>query len=221
MPGRFYGEILRWKKRKMSRRAGAGRKGRRRKKLHCPGFISSHYDPRALSPPPPSLSSSPASSLPSAHPTLSPSATSSDIKLFIVHNGASSFVKSKKKKRNINGRNRRRERFLPCLRGKGVLRQICRSPSSVSSPSRPLVPVASFLFFFFFFLQRTRKHDRRAIDPKTLYGETRQRNAEYRRKFTFVMACNKYLFDRTLFQLFIWIDIKAYRERMDGGRAGS
>lgn len=74
--------------------------------------------------------------------------------------------------------------------------------ASVSSPSRPLVLVASFLFFFFF-LQRTRKHDRSAIDPKTLYGETRQRNAEYRRKFTFVMACNKYLFDRTLFQLFI------------------
>jgi hypothetical protein len=31
----------------------------------------------------------------------------------------------------------------------------------------------------------------------------RQRNAEYRRKFTFVMARNKYLSGRTLFQLFI------------------
>jgi len=60
-----------------------------------------------------------------------------------------------------------------------------------------------FLVFPFFFLQRIRKHDRRTIDPKTLYGETRQRNAEYRRKFTFVMVRNKYLFDRTLFQLFI------------------
>ena len=58
MPSRFYGEILRWKKRKTSRRAGEEGKGRRRKKLHCPGFISSHYDPRALSPPSPPAATS-------------------------------------------------------------------------------------------------------------------------------------------------------------------
>jgi len=125
------------------RRDERGREERAEEERNCTARVSyrvitilGHFRP--LHP----LSSSPASSLPSTHPTLPPSATSSDIKLFIVHNGASSFVKSKKK-RNINGRNWRRER--PCLRGKGVLRQICRSPSP------PSVSVASFLFFLFFF----------------------------------------------------------------------
>lgn len=60
----------------------------------------------------------------------------------------------------------RRERTTPsCLRGKGVLRQICRSPSSASPPDRSR-PRRRY-----FFLRRTRKHDKRAIDPKTLYGE--------------------------------------------------
>lgn len=64
--------------------------------------------------------------------------------------------------------NRRRERTTLPARGKGVLRQICRSPSSVSLPPAAPPSAASFLFFLFFLLRRTRKHDRRAIDPKTL-----------------------------------------------------
>jgi len=62
----------------------------------------------------------------------------------------------------------------PAPAEEGVLRQICRFPSA-RRPSHP-VPSArsspSPASLRFFFLQRTRKHDRRAIDPKALYDET-------------------------------------------------
>jgi len=201
------------------RRDERGREERAEEERNCTARVSyrvitilGHFRP--LHP----LSSSPASSLPSTHPTLPPSATSSDIKLFIVHNGASSFVKSKKKEK-YKWKKLAERTTLPA-RKRGASSNLSISLVGLF-PWPPSVSVASFLFFLFFFLRRIRKHDRRTIDPKTLYGETRQRNAEYRRKFTFVMVRNKYLFDRTLFQLFIWIDIKAYRERMDGGERGS
>lgn len=132
------------------RRDERGREERAEEERNCTARVSyrvitilGHFHPLPLS-------SSPASSLSPTHPILPPSATSSDIKLFIVHNGASSFVKSKKKKKyKWKKPARRRER--PCLRGKGVLRQICRSPSSVSSPGRPLSPSLHSCFFFFFF----------------------------------------------------------------------
>lgn len=134
---------------------GGGRKGQKKKEIALPGFhIESLRSSGTFTPSPP-LSSSPASSLLSTHPILPPSATSSDIKLFIVHNGASSFVKSKKKKKKYKWKKpaRRRE---PWLRGKGVLRQICRSPSSVSSPGRLLSSslLSCFLPSLFFYSER-------------------------------------------------------------------
>lgn len=142
--------------------------------------------------------------LPLTRLPLPPSATSSDIKLFIVHNGASSFVKSKKKKEKYKWKKPAERTTLPA-RKRGASSNLSISLVSVSShcPRRFCLAFLSPFLSFLFLIQRMRKHDRRAIDPKTLYSETRQRNAEYRLKFTFVMARNKYLFDRTLFQLFI------------------
>lgn len=82
--------------------SGGGRKGQKKKEIALPGFhIESLRSSGTFTPSPAPFSSSPASSLSPTHPILPPSATSSDIKLFIVHNGASSFVKSKKKKKEI------------------------------------------------------------------------------------------------------------------------
>lgn len=104
-------------------------------------------------------------------PTLSPSATSSDIKLFIVHNGASSFVKSKKKKKAkyiYKWRKTGGERERPCLRAeKGCFVKFVDLPRRSLPPAVP-PPRRFFLVFPFFLLRRTWKHDRRAIDPKTL-----------------------------------------------------
>lgn len=151
----YYAGALLWgntaMKKRGRRRDERGREERAEEERNCTARVSyrvitilGHFHPL------PSLSPSPASPAlsPSHPPPLPSSATSSDIKLFIVHNGASSFVQSKKnkKKEYINGRNRRRERTTPsCLRGKGVLRQICRSPSSASPPDRS--PPPSLLFF--------------------------------------------------------------------------
>lgn len=127
---------------------GGGRKGQEKKEIALPGF---HIE---------SLRSSgtftPSRSTPSVRPSRRPSATSSDIKLFIVHNGASSFVKSKKKKEKYKWKKpvvaAAAERTTPRLRGKGVLRQICRSPSSsVFFPLAALcTPAALSLLFFLF-----------------------------------------------------------------------
>lgn len=184
--------------------SGGGRKGQKKKEIALPGFhIESLRSSGTFTPSP-----SPRHRLPPSHPPIQPSRRPRRLLTLnflscITALRLSSRVKKKKEKYKWKKPARRRER--PCPRGKEVLRQICRSPPVGLFPLVTLCARRFFLVFLFFpfFLQRTRKHDRRAIDPKTLYGETRQRNAEYRRKFTFVMACNKYLFDRTLFQLFI------------------
>lgn len=131
---------------------GGGRKGQEKKEIALPGF---HIE---------SLRSSgtftPSRSTPSVRPSRRPSATSSDIKLFIVHNGASSFVKSKKKKRNINGRNRwwrrrRRERPPAACAEKGCFVKFVDLPRRRSSfPWPPSVPRPLFLSFFFYFSER-------------------------------------------------------------------
>lgn len=125
------------------RRDERGWKERAEEERNCTARVSyrvitilGHFHPSSLPSPPP----------PPTAATLSQPATSSDIKLFIVHNGASSFVGSKKKYKW----KKLEERTTPAC-GKGVLRQICRSSSrsslflAVSShPSRCVF--ASFFF---------------------------------------------------------------------------
>lgn len=103
----YYAGALLWgntamKKEEDVETSGGGRKGQKKKEIALPGFhIESLRSSGTFTPPP---SPSPRHRLPPSpptHPILPPSATSSDIKLFIVHNGASSFVKSKKKKKEI------------------------------------------------------------------------------------------------------------------------
>lgn len=159
------------KKRKTSRRAGAGGKGRRRKKLHCPGFISSHYDPRALSPPPLPLSITgfPPPSLPlTRHPFHRPRRLLTlNFLSCITALRLSSKVEKKKIKKGIYKWKKPAEREndpLLSARKRGASSNL--SISLVCLAPWPLSPAVAT-----FFLRRTRKHDKRAIDPKTLYGE--------------------------------------------------
>lgn len=97
----YYAGALLWgntamKKEEDVETSGGGRKGQKKKEIALPGFhIESLRSSGTFTP---SLSSPP--SLPPFFiPILflpPPTTTSSDIKLFIVHNGASSFVASKK-----------------------------------------------------------------------------------------------------------------------------
>lgn len=133
--------------------SGGGREGQKKKEIALPGFhIESLRSSGTFTPSPPSLHH--------RLPPLPPSPTRRPFhrpRRLLTLNFLSCITalrlsskvkkKNKKKKEYINGRNRRRERTTPsCLRGKGVLRQICRSPSSASPPDRSSPP--SLLFFY-------------------------------------------------------------------------
>lgn len=177
--------------------------------MHCPGFISSHYDPRALSPPRPlprpcrhRLTPSSPSSLPSSlshHPrrrllTLNFLSCITALRL-------SSRVKKIYKWKDCQGEREKgeRERENDPAKEKGCFVKFVDLPRPSTLVRRLLPPAGPPAADFF--LQQTRKHDRRDRSQDAL--RCRRRNAECRRKFTFVMARNKYLFGRTLFQLFI------------------
>lgn len=138
--------------------SGSGRKGQKKKEIALPGFhIESLRSSGTFTPFPPF----PRHRLPPSRPPIQPSRRP---RRLLTLNFLSCITalrlssRVKKKEGNINGKKPARRRERPSLRGKGVLRQICRSPSSVSSPGRPLSPlpppVASCFSFFFFYNER-------------------------------------------------------------------
>lgn len=150
----YYAGALLWgntamKKEEDVETSGGGRKGQKKKEIALPGFhIESLRSSGTFTPSP-----SPRHWLPPSRPPIQSSRRPRRLLTLnflscITALRLSSRVK-KKKKYKWKKPARRRER--PCLRGKGVLRQICRSPSSVSSPGRPLSPSLHSCFFFFFF----------------------------------------------------------------------